>query len=294
MRWAEASVHSLPWPLQAYLSALLSNKRVHRCEVSSAEPWDHVVLVQNAEESQFDALNRVVRVRSDLTEALLCVAGVGKKFHGFKNRPWQAARGNLHLSAVVSPHARIDHSGVAFTVLAVVSVLQTLDDLGALPKKAAVKWVNDIMIENAKVGGVLSSAQIQGDIVTHATVGIGLNIEKSPSVSPTPFVPLVGSLHQHSTDPSRCTLRLVFQRLIMYLGANYRSLLAGGYPQLLEFYRSRSLVLGRPVRLYRDSDGRTPGGIFQGVVSSIGDDLELFLDQAPAPVLAGRLELLSN
>ena len=292
--WEQAPSQFLSSSLQPYLETLAGKSLLHSTEFPGPDSWGYAVLIENAEESQFDALNRVARVHDAPSTGLVCVAGVGKKFHGFKDRPWEAARGNLHLSALVSPRRRIEHVGVAFTILAVVSVLQTVDDLGKLPRKAAVKWVNDIMIDGAKIGGVLATCQIQDEIVEHATIGIGLNIEKAPRVSPTPFVPKTGSLQQFSSDPPSCTLRLVFQKLITYLGANYVSLLAGGYSHLLEFYRSRSLVLGRRIRLHRDSSGTSPGTLLEGVVLSIGDDLELTIDQAPSPVAEGRLELLTR
>lgn len=292
--WERAALEDLPGAVRPFLEALVQSRPIFRAQGTLVKHWDHLVLVNEASESQFDILNALVRTHTNCSESLLCLAGVGKNFHGFKNRPWQTAPGNLHLSALVSPHATINHAGVAFTVLAVVSILQTLDDLTGVSRSAGVKWVNDILIGDSKIGGVLASAQIQGDVVTQATMGIGLNIEKAPDVSPTPFVPTVGCLHQFSTEGDRCTLRLVFQRLITYLGANYRSLLAGGYPRLLESYRSRSIVLGRRVRLHRDTVDSTPGELLEGVVTSIGDDLQLFIDDAPSPVFTGRLELLSD
>ena len=291
--WEEARIRTFPSPLRASLEALTPELVVHSSELPGPGPWAHAILIESAEQSQFDALNALARQNDVPSDGLVCVAGTGKKFHGFKDRPWEAAPGNLHLSALTSPRSTIDHPGVAFIVLAVVSVLQTLDDLGALPKRATVKWVNDIMVDDAKVGGVLANCQIQDDIVMHATFGIGVNVEKAPTVAPTLFVPKVGFLQQFSADPRRCALHLVFQKLLMYLGENYVSLLAGGYQRLLDFYRSRSLVLGKRVRLHRDTSGRAPDAMLEGVVMSIGDDLELSIDSAAAPVSEGRLELLT-
>jgi BirA family biotin operon repressor/biotin-[acetyl-CoA-carboxylase] ligase len=284
----------MPLSVRPCLETLVHADTVFCAVGSSSDHWDHLLLVDSAGESQFDALNRLVRKHSHLSEELLCVAGVGTDFHGFRGRPWVSARGNLHLSVLLSPNRQIERAGIAFTVLAVVSILQALDELGSLAKRPGVKWVNDILMGDAKIGGVLANAQIQQNIVRHAVVGIGLNIENVPEVPPTPFVPRVGSLQQYSSDQDRCTLPLVFQKLIMYLGANYRSLVSGGLPQLLEVYRSRSLVLGRSVRIHRDTKNDPRNQLISGVVSSIGDNLELHLEGIPAPVTTGRLELLSH
>ncbi len=293
LRWEPIKTRALEPSIRPIVEALVQADRVQRADVLLPSGWEHLVAVGRASDSQFDVLNRLARSSSPAAD-LLAIAGTGERFHGFKDRPWVAAPGNLHLCALVHPSSRIEHAGVAFTVLAAVSVLQSLDDVGNLHQPPAVKWVNDVMIGPAKVGGVLASAQIQDATVISATLGIGLNVEVTPVVPATPFVPQVGSVREFSLDPSQCSLSAVFHSLAAHLGTNYRSLLAGSLPRFLDLYRSRSLVLGRHVRVHRDRSGAMGEELRDGVVSSIGDDLQLFLDGAPSPIPTGRLELLPN
>ncbi len=293
MSWEDIRTGCPAPAIRPFVEALVRTAPVYRTDVASAHLWKHIILVNRAVDSQFDVLNDIARSTTHCSEELLSVAGSGEHFHGFKDRPWVAIPGNLHLSAHVCPRGQIDHPAVAFTVLAAVSALQAIDDVGALQQPPSIKWVNDIVIGSAKVGGVLASVHVQDAAVTCATLGIGLNVEKTPLVPPTPFVPHVGCVREFSRDPSGCSLPAVFQKLIAHLGANYRLLLAGGFPQLLSLYRSRSLVLGRPVRIHDDRRHTVSDQLLSGVVSSIGDDLQLFLEGVPSPVCTGRLELLT-
>ncbi len=59
---------------------------------------------------------------------------------------------------------------------------------GAL--RPGIKWVNDVLVDGRKIGGVLTSTQTQGDRVSAVLLGIGLNVATAPPVPPTPFVPL--------------------------------------------------------------------------------------------------------
>jgi BirA family biotin operon repressor/biotin-[acetyl-CoA-carboxylase] ligase len=174
-------------------------------------------------------------------------------------------------------------------VLGVVTVLQVLDSLGIT--RAQVKWVNDILIEKAKVGGVLVHIKTQGENVTSALVGIGLNVENTPRVEPTPFVPEVAALKSFVKDPLLCTHGQVFRKLAANLANNYDRFIKGKFSELLAIYRQRSIVLGRTVTVYEDTDADVLRKIAKGKVTAIGDNLELRLEGVRTSVWRGRLVL---
>jgi biotin-(acetyl-CoA carboxylase) ligase len=201
--------------------------------------------------------------------------------------------GNIHLSAFLAPGQKVDHFGVGFTILSAVSVVETIDFMEGLEKKASIKWVNDILIANAKVSGVLAHTQSQGEIVTSAVLGIGINVESTPHVERDPFVPGVASLRDFVPSSNKCNQRLVFNKLAPCLDRNYRLLLSGEYLRLLDFYRQRSQVIGREVSVYPDLGGVTSEELVSGRVISIGENLELYLEGVKTPVSKGRLVLKS-
>jgi biotin-[acetyl-CoA-carboxylase] ligase BirA-like protein len=268
---------------------LLRTSPVYSTELELPGPWTHSFFLEKAPESQFDWL---AKMADELPHAVLCCAGSGDGFHGLRRRPWQAMPGNIHLSALFQPNQKMANSGIAFTVLAVATVLQTIDSLGI--QGAMVKWVNDVLIDESKVAGVLVHMRTQGEEVTSALVGIGLNVETRPRIPPTPFVPRADALKSFGFEPAKCTHGLVFRRLTSLLAENYEKLLSGSFPQLLEFYRRRSIVIGRMVTVFEDLAENRLRKIVRGKVTSIGKDLELNLEGIDKPVWQGRLVLEAN
>lgn len=291
LKWQPASQASISENVKLLSAKLFTAKDIYTSNIDNNSIWQHLFLLEYSEESQYDILIKSMEEQQEPPHGTLCIAGSGKKFHGFKNRPWESLPGNLHLSAFLSPQKEIKHFGVGFLILSAVSVLQTLDSIEQLKNKAAVKWVNDILIDGAKVCGVLAHTQTQGNIVTGAVLGIGLNVERTPNVSPTIFVPKVASINDFITDSTKPNISFVFDALISFLDKNYKNLLNGNYLQILELYRSRSLIIGKKVKIFSDeSDGKSRE-IFCGIVKSIGDNLELMFEENDTIITNGRLAL---
>jgi len=291
--WRPASLSDFEEPVQRLARLLIPGPVIYSSEIESLLSWRYLFLVEYAENSQYDMLIRVAREYSNLPHGILCAAGAGKKFHGFHDRSWAAFPGNLHLSAYFAPRQPIADFGPGFMVLAAVSVLHALDSFPALRDRAMIKWVNDILLEEGKVGGVLSHTQAVSRLVTCAVIGIGLNIETAPPLEPTPYVPRTGALRGYIRDRAVCNERIVFQKLLETLDAYYKTLAEGGYGQLLAVYRNRSLVIGREASIRSDEKTDESREIIRGRVVGIGDNLELYFEGHPAPVTKGRLILES-
>jgi BirA family biotin operon repressor/biotin-[acetyl-CoA-carboxylase] ligase len=226
-----------------------------------------------------------------LPNGILTLAGAGSKLHGFHNRPWVALPGNIHLCVHLAPQQPIPHFAAAFMMLAAVSVIDAIDTFHELRGKASIKWVNDILIGKAKVAGVLAQTQSQGDRVTSAVLGIGVNVETRPVVPRDPFVPQVTALCDHVDRETSCSRGTFCQVLIHKISDRYRSLLTDGHGDLLANYRERSLVIGREVSVHEDATGYSEHNKLSGKVLGIGDDLELFIEGLDQPVTCGRLVL---
>jgi BirA family biotin operon repressor/biotin-[acetyl-CoA-carboxylase] ligase len=288
-RWSPASFHRAD--VRELSDSLFDGNAVQETHLDSDHFWKHLFVVQSAPSSQYDLLIDLNRGKKILPEGILCVAGAGSRFHGFKNRAWSASPGNLHISVHLAPGRRIDHFGVGFTILAAVSVVDAIDRVPGLEGRAGIKWVNDILINDAKVCGVLAYTQTTGDAVSAAVLGIGLNVETTPSVEPTPFVPRVASLRDFAPEPGYCSQQKLFDELIEALDRNYRLLVEGDYEALRNRYRERSAVMDREVAICADDAGAAKDVIATGRVTGLGEDLELFLEGLEKPITKGRLIL---
>jgi biotin-(acetyl-CoA carboxylase) ligase len=166
-----------------------------------------------------------------------------------------------------------------------------LNQIAGLTEKGGIKWVNDILLGGAKVAGVLAYTQSQGDAVTSAVLGLGINAETTPAVQPTPFVPEVACIQDFVLSGTTGIREKMFKHVLQTLADNYDRLLRDGFSSLLERYRARSVIVGREVTICADRrDGRVEV-LAEGRVRSIGDNLELLLEGHPRPIREGRLVL---
>ena len=254
-------------------------------------PWRHLLLTPWYPRSQYDRMIELAREWPGLPDRVVCVAGAGEGFHGFKGRPWSAPPGNLYVIVHLAPGVPVERFETAFTVLAALSVVDAIDAVPGLAGRAGIEWVNDILVDDAKVAGVLAYTLTQSTTVASAVLGIGLNVRTAPTVEPTLFTPVAGALRQLASGQEAATERGILERLMDALDRNYRALLDEGYRALLHRYRERSRVLGAQVAICREDADSEPAVIAEGRVVAMGDGLELFFEDRDEPVMRGRLIL---
>ncbi|MDH3497171.1 MAG: biotin--[acetyl-CoA-carboxylase] ligase [Gemmatimonadota bacterium] len=274
----------------AFATRLFGARPWYVASTSAETRWPCLFAAESADRSQFDTLVSLSREGADLPDGIACLAGAGRGLHGQRGRPWAALSGNLHLSLWLTPPAHAVRSPIAILALGAVSVVEAIDGLPGLTGRAGIKWVNDILLDGAKVCGILTHVETRATGI-RAILGIGLNVEVVPDVPPTPFVPAVTALRAAATDPEACRLGRVLHRLLAALGRNDELLRADGPDRLFARYRERSLVLGRDVALYGESGDSPPCVLAEGRVAGLGPQLELLLDGQPRPFTTGRLIL---
>jgi BirA family biotin operon repressor/biotin-[acetyl-CoA-carboxylase] ligase len=277
--------------LDPVLDGIFGERRDLFTSVDDGLPYPFLLLCEFSHGSQYDRLIDLARRGSALPDGLACLAGSGKGFHGFKGRAWATEPGNLHLVIHFGPEAEIDRFEVAFTVLAALSVTDAFTQIPGLEEEARIKWVNDILLSKAKVGGVLAYTQTQGKVVTSAILGMGVNLETRPDVPPTPFVPAVASVRDFLPKGNPNLAGFLLRHLLTALDANYRVLLEEGASPLIRRYREHSMIVGEEVTICSEDSDQPLRILAEGRVSDLGDNLELFLEGRSTPVTSGRLIL---
>jgi len=292
---SEVGVDSLPRGDQALWRALGRGERLWRG--TSPDPgapgfWSRALIVAEAPASQFDALRESLAGGLELPGPTACVALAGRGFHGQRGRPWASAPGNLHLCAVFPEPGLAAGELPSLPMLPVVALVDAIRALTRESLRPGIKWVNDVLVDGRKVGGVLTATQTQGDRVSSVLLGIGLNVATAPAVPPTPFVPSVGCLAEAG---ARLTWADAAAGVLTALGRRLTELVGHGPAALLEAYRDASLVIGREVCVFADSEpgettaGRRSAPGHRGKVRGIAADLSLTLEGVEAPVASGRL-----
>ncbi len=93
------------------------------------------------------------------------VADVQEKGRGRRGREWMSPRGGLYASIIME-------NDPLLPLRVGVGVTRALQDIGI---DALLKWPNDVIVRERKIGGILIEALLE-----RAIVGIGVNIEQAP------------------------------------------------------------------------------------------------------------------
>jgi len=280
----------IPWQI---LNQLYPDKNIYIGSSSTDHRFANFFVSEYLPFSQFDMLLRYAKSDDMSREDILCFAGSGKDFHGFRQRKWSTVSGNIHLSLLLNPGRAIEHAETAFLVLAANAVTQTINELENIQEKAMIHWVNDIMIDSAKVGGVLAQTQIQGEKIDKVVLGIGLNVAHSPEIEKEKIVKRVTHINKYITGGSLPLNRILFA-LIRNLERNYIAIMENSYHDLLTYYIDHSFLMGKRVEVYsdpREGQGRKTG---EGIVSGITENLELVIDGQQENIRKGRVKLLNS
>lgn len=72
--------------------------------------------------------------------------------------------------------------------------------LPQIQDKLSIKWPNDIFLGSFKLGGILIENTIQGHLIDHSIIGIGLNLNQTYFSSKNPFANSLGKLLDWEID----------------------------------------------------------------------------------------------
>lgn len=207
--------------------------------------------VRLAVHEEIDSTNDEARrlVEAGETGPLWIVAARQNKGRGRLGRTWTSLPGNLHASLIVSgfgPGRIAPQLGFVAGVATISALLRTT---GAFTR-LALKWPNDILLDGAKLGGILlegaylpgSASSSSGDLA--CVIGIGVNCSASPRDVQGPVsdlarlastAPTAQELFTHLTDT-------MIETLDLWAGGD-------GFATLRERWLSHAAGLGREIRV---------------------------------------------
>jgi BirA family biotin operon repressor/biotin-[acetyl-CoA-carboxylase] ligase len=124
-------------------------------------------------DSTMDLLHQLAAEGAEAGTAV--VAGEQLGGRGSRGRAWHSPPGGLWLSVLFRPATP---GAVEVMSLRVgLAVAEALDHSVARPVQ--LKWPNDLMLGERKVGGILCEARWQGHTLGWVTVGVGLNVRNA-------------------------------------------------------------------------------------------------------------------
>ena len=171
------------------------------------------------------------------------LAGLQTNGHGRMGRSFCSPAGmGVYLSCILRPNCQPSQL-MHLTCAAAVAAAQAVQDVcGILP---GIKWTNDLVIGNRKLGGILTSLQIdpRTGLVSSAIIGIGINCLQASEDFPPEIRDIACSLSMHTpkADPARLAAALVKQLYTMD-----QNLLINKN-QVMETYKAHCITLGKEV-----------------------------------------------
>jgi BirA family biotin operon repressor/biotin-[acetyl-CoA-carboxylase] ligase len=195
----------------------------------------------------FDAERTVVLAAEEQT------AGRGRRRRRWRSAPGDGATFSILRRMRCAPRAL---AGLSLAVG--VAAVRTLRALGAA--QAALKWPNDLLAGDAKLGGILVETRQQGGEIA-AVIGIGINCRRAPALGAR-LRRRVAALDELVRPPlaRNALIGAVAREVIEALAAYER----GGLAAFAAEWTALHAHEGRRLRL-RLADGRSVSGIAAGL-----------------------------
>ena len=136
---------------------------------------------------------------------------------------------------------------------AAVAVAKAIEDVS--DKKAKIKWVNDVFVDNKKVCGILTEATFNMETgkLNYAIVGIGINVCFPEGGFPEEIDKVATAIFDKESDSINKRSKLLAHVLNYFMGF-YNSFESKSY---LKEYIDRSILLGKNITVI-DKDGNKP------------------------------------
>ncbi len=205
----------------------LGTRRVGRHAICFAE-------VDSTNDVAFDSARQVD------ADGLVVLAEHQRQGRGRQGRTWISAPGTGVLMSVLLLEVQTPLPQEAVVIAAGLSVAEGVDD--ALGLSCGLEWPNDVLLDGAKVAGILVERRRQ-DRRTALVIGIGINANASPP--PEMVAGVAASLAEHLGEPvERIELvRAVLCRLDDWLGR----IAAGKLEELHESWLLRCGMINRRI-----------------------------------------------
>lgn len=221
---------------------------------------------------RFDSVTSTNDVAKDLAEkgepeGTVVLAETQGSGRGRLGRAWVSPPGGIYFSVIVRP--RLPPNELSkITLMSAVGVAAAVRETTGLA--ATIKWPNDILIDGAKIVGILTEMAAEFDVVRFAVIGVGINANTSVEDYPL------------EVRESVTTLRTVLGRLVdrielcaaalRHLDREFGRVGSERFEEVLGSWREMSSTLGSRVRV------STIGGAFEGTAVGLGPGGELVVE----------------
>ena len=216
------------------------------------------------------------RARSGAAEGTFIWAREQTGGRGRRGRIWSSPPGNLYVSLLLRPGVP-PAQAAQLGFVAAVAIAETLRASLPAERRVNCKWPNDLLIDGAKVAGILPEAEAAGRRVEALVLGMGINLASHPADTPYPATSLRAA-------GSYVTIETLLESLAGSLHLWYRRWQEAGFAPIRARWLDFAAGLGQAIEIRLES--ATLKGRFVALDASGALDLE-FVDGGHRLVTAG-------
>jgi BirA family biotin operon repressor/biotin-[acetyl-CoA-carboxylase] ligase len=214
--------------------------------------WREIRVVGTAASTNADA---AAAARAGEAEGLVIIAEQQSAGRGRLDRTWSSpARAGVLMSALLRPTVGV----AAWPLIPLLSGLAVVEAMeGVAQVEATLKWPNDVLLDDKKLGGILVE-RVDDAVI----VGIGLNVSTRAAELPVESATSL-ALAGGATDRE-----IIVKEMLRALARRYLAWLdtGGSSTSVIPAYRERCETIGRQVEL------QLPGGdVVRGVATGVDD-----------------------
>lgn len=261
--------------LKAALKVVKSNLHLIKYSANSKDNIDFNVHIFEQLESTNKTLWQLVE--QGAPSGTVVIAERQTAGRGQWGREWNSPLGGLYLSIALSPHLPITKS----FQLTLASAWGIATILRSYHVPVLIKWPNDLILNQRKLGGILTETKVQSQVITKAVVGVGINWENS--VPPTGIALKTYQLDRQKNQmalpqPDGCeSLEMLAAITLWGIGSGINYMQHESVEKLLSRYLAILANLGQRVMVAGQP------GVITGV-TAMGDlRVEVFSEEKPSP-----------
>ena len=186
------------------------------------------------------------------------------------DRKWvDLGEGNLFMTIVLKPSNSFEEVYANLTQYLSVVLTKILEEYGLSPK---IKWPNDVLVNDAKISGILCETVMQGTNFKGLVLGIGVNLNADKGdlkqIKEKVATALNIELEREYVDKNLFT-----EKLLNEFFKNYEEFLKQGFLMIKKEYIERCNFLGKEISVKVFNDKKS------GIAKTINDNGELVIEK---------------
>jgi BirA family biotin operon repressor/biotin-[acetyl-CoA-carboxylase] ligase len=200
-------------------------------------------------------------------EGTIVLAEQQLRGRGRGDRSWHSPPGvGIYCSIILRPKL-LPSMGQLITLMTAVAVAKAVSVKTSLSPQ--IKWPNDILVNQNKVGGILLEGKATPKSLEYAVIGIGINVNHTSADLPENLLAEASSLRMElgeTVERNELTAQLFFE-----LESLYEIIQQEDSAIILEQWRSLSATLGQRVRVIQKDR------VIEGVAVDVNEEGALLL-----------------